>query len=167
MIADNPISLTSLLDEMTDFAALTRDPCPKYRIAHCSSYDRASVSPEEPEGWFANKDRGPFIRKEHNQGREEHVIAEFDGPGCLNRLWTPDKRIPPRVANRAEETAIVRIYLDGNDAPVIEGLFQDVFNGKGIFPPPFAHPSLSSAVSYFPIPFASGLKMTLEGEPFY
>lgn len=167
MTDDAPISLASLLNEMTDFAALTRDSHPTYRITHCSSYDRASVSPEDPEGWFANKDRGPFLRKENNQGREEHVIAEFDGPGCLNRLWTPDRRIPPRAAMRDEETAIVRIYLDGSDTPVIEGLFQDVFNGKGIFPPPFAHESLSSAVSYFPVPFASGLKMTLEGEPFY
>ena len=73
MTGDKSISLASLLDEMTDFAALTRDSHPKYRIAHCSSYDRASVSPDEPEGWFANKDRGPFIRKEYNQGGEEHV----------------------------------------------------------------------------------------------
>lgn len=167
MVDDKSISLMNLLDEMTDLVALTHDSHPKYRIVHCSSYDRASVSPDEPEGWFANKDRGSFIRKENNQGREEHVIAEFGGPGCLNRLWTPDRRIPPRASMYAEETTIVRIYLDGSDTPVIEGLFQDVFNGKGIFPPPFAHESLSSAVSYFPVPFASGLKMTVEGEPFF
>ena len=167
MTYDQPISLASLLDEMTDLAALSRDSQAEYRIAHFSSYDRASLSPDEPDGWFANKDYGPFIRTECNQGREEHVIAEFDGPGCLNRVWMPDRRIPPKAANRAEETAAVRIYLDGSDTPIIEGLFQDVFNGTGLFPRPFAHQSLSSAISYFPVPFASSLKMTLEGEPFF
>ena len=161
------ITLASLLEEMTDLAALTREAHPQYRIAHCSSYDRASVSPDDPEGWFANKDAGPSIRVERNQGREEHVIAEFEGPGCLNRLWIPDRRIPPKAADRSQETATVRVYLDGKKAPTFEGLFQDVFNGTGIFPHPFAHRSLSSAVSYFPVPFASGLKITLEGEPFY
>jgi len=162
-----PITLERLLEEMTDLTALTRCPRPKYRIAHCSSYNRASVTPEDPEGWFANEDTGPFIRQESNGGRVEHVIAEFNGPGCLSRLWTPDRRIHPYVANRSEETAIVRVYLDGNETPAVEGLFQDVFNGTGIFMSPFAHKSLSSAISYFPVPFADGLKITLEGEPFY
>ena len=102
MADDKSISLANLLDEMLDLVALTRDSHPKYRIVHFSSYDRASVSPGEPEGWFANKDYGPFIRKEVNQGREEHVIAEFDGPGCLNRLWAPDNRLI-HIGSRVEE----------------------------------------------------------------
>ena len=163
----NRITLSRLLEEMTDFAGLARAPAPAYRIEHCSSHDRASVTPEDPEGWFANKDRGPFIRTERNQGREEHVIAEFDGPGSFCRLWTVDRRIMPNMANRGPETSIVRLYLDGDTEPAVEGLFQDVFNGTGIFPRPFAHQSLSSAVSYFPVPFARGLKITLEGEVTY
>jgi hypothetical protein len=167
MTRDESITLGNLLDEMIDFAALARSPQPKYRIAHCSSYNRASVSPDDPEGWFANGDNGEYIRKERNHGRDEFVIAEFIGPGCFVRLWTADRRIPPNVRMRGEETLIARVYLDGKNEPVLEGLFQDLFNGTGLFPTPFAHTSLSSAVCYFPIPFAESLKITLEGEPFY
>ena len=73
----------------------------------------------------------------------------------------------PLASRRAPHRAIVRIYLDGNETPVVAGLFQDIFNGTGLFPPPFAHKSLSSAVSYFPLPFAEGLKISLDEEPFF
>ncbi|MBQ2684130.1 MAG: hypothetical protein IJG02_09675, partial [Thermoguttaceae bacterium] len=48
------VSLPSLLTEMLDRSTITHGPDAWYTCRQASSYDRASVSPEE--GWFANND---------------------------------------------------------------------------------------------------------------
>src|SRR5207249_41315 len=53
--AQQPISMRSLLAEMTDFTSVTRWPVPAYSEKQASSYDRRSVSADKP-GWFANGD---------------------------------------------------------------------------------------------------------------
>ena len=160
------ISLTSLLNEMVDRDALARYPQPGYRLRQFSSYDRDSKSPDDPKGWFANKDATKnFIRVEENQGRREWVIVEHEAPGVIVRSWMPDQRLAP--GRKSPVTTVLRMYLDGADTPAIEGNMLDLFNGTGPIPPPFAHPSLSSAVSFFPIPYARRCKITLDAPPFY
>jgi len=43
----------------------------------------------------------------------------------------------------------------------------DLFNGTSMIPFPFAHKSLKSAVSFFPIPYAKSCEVTLDHPPFY
>ena len=62
--AAEPVSLKSLLAEMTDRASLARWPDPAYTCKQASSYDRASTAKDAP-GWFANNDRSFFIREEN------------------------------------------------------------------------------------------------------
>lgn len=51
-----PITIESLLTEMVDRDAVARLPQPDFRLRQQSSYDRLSKTPDDPQGWFANKD---------------------------------------------------------------------------------------------------------------
>ena len=42
-----------------------------------------------------------------------------------------------------------------------------MFDGSGFVPPPFAHSSLRSAVSFFPIPYQKSCKITTDKKPFF
>ena len=159
------VNLASLLKEMTDRDALARYPQPGYQLRQFSSYNRESKTPDEVKGWFNNKDHNNFIRVEGNQGRREWVIMDHEAPGVIVRSWMPDKRIAP--GGKAPVNTVMRIYLDGADTPVIEGNMLDLFNGTGLIPPPYAHQSLSSAVSFFPIAYAKRCKITLNAAPFF
>ena len=163
--AQEPVSIESLLTEMVDRDSIARFPETNFRLKQHSSYNRASVSPDEKEGWFKNGDfnKGAkaknFIRVEENNGRKEWVMMDHQGPGAIVRSWQPFRGTP---ANR-----VLRIYLDGSDVPAIEGNPATLFNGKGMVPYPFAHPSLLSAVNFFPIPFAKSCKVTMSELPYF
>lgn len=163
------VTFGSLLDEMVDRDRMAMFPSPEYRLEQHSSYHRNSVTPEDPEGWFANRDRGHFIRTEENDGRTEWVLMEHRGPGAIARTWMPDPRITPMVLRGRREApdslGTLRVYLDGNPDPVIEGPTYDLFNGTTITAYPFGHKSLSSAVSFLPFPWAESVKITMDVAP--
>ena len=77
------VSLSSLLDEMTDRTSLTK--VPNYVCKQASSYDRAAKNPDE--NWFANNDTAQFVREEKNGDRTEWVLMEAEGPGAITRWW--------------------------------------------------------------------------------
>lgn len=158
------VTIESLLHEMTDRDAVARFPECDFRLKEHTSYNRASVSPEDEQGWFANGDFNKgnsrnFIRIEENNGRKEWVMMDHQGAGAIVRSWQPFRAAP--------KNAILRIYLDGSDAPVIEGNPCTLFNGEGLVPYPFAHKSLLSAVSFFPIPYAKSCKVTMSELPYF
>jgi hypothetical protein len=166
--AKSPVSVESLLNEMVDRDSVARYPEQNFRLKQQSSYNRASITPDDPEGWFANKDlnRKPtdknFIRIEETNGRKEWVLMDHDGAGAIVRTWMPWDR-----PTRPGSSATLRIYLDGSDEPVLEGDMLKMFDGTGVIPYPFAHPSLRSAVSFFPIPYAKSCKVTTDKIPFF
>lgn len=82
------VSMQSLLREMVDRESLAefRDEAP-YRTLQASSYNRASVAPDQP-GWFADSDGVSCIRTEKNsQGETEWVLMEDKGPGAITKMW--------------------------------------------------------------------------------
>lgn len=87
---------------------------------------------------------------------------EHDGAGAIVRTWMPFLKPDKTTAD-----IDIRIYLDGSEEPVLEGNMLGLFNGDGLFPYPFAHKSLRSAVSFFPIPYAKSCKITTTGRPFF
>jgi len=87
---------------------------------------------------------------------------EHNGPGAIVRTWMP--WLNPN--DDATDTN-VRIYLDGSEEPVLEGPMLKLLNGSGVIPPPFAHPSLRSAVNFFPIPYGKSCKITTDQRPFF
>jgi len=165
------VTTLSLLRDMTDRESLARFPDPAYTSRQFGSYDRASVTPDKP-GWFANDDRSQFLRVETNGVRRECVMLDAQGPGAIVRFWVT-------VAG-TDGSGIVRVYLDGQKEPEVEGRVLDVLSGGQLCGEP-----LSASVSiktpylqrghnlYLPIPYASRCVITYEsdtvfkGENFY
>ena len=153
------ITLESLLEEMTDYAAVARWPQPEFTCKQASSYDRATVAPDKP-GWFANSDQNQFIRTETNQGRTEKVMLDADGPGCLVRFWLTTDR---------NKKGTLRFYLDGAEEPALAFPAYDLLSGDlGIGPPlvqphPGYRPDSNGGNNfYLPIPYAKHCKVTWE-----
>ncbi|MGE9271379.1 MAG: DUF2961 domain-containing protein, partial [Verrucomicrobiales bacterium] len=167
-LAVEPVSIESLLEEMTDRDSVARFPETDFRLKQHSSYDRRSKSPDQPKGWFMNKDSNwkatdeNFIRIEEKNGEKEWVLMDHEGPGAIVRSW-----MPWRFANKPKTDITMRIYLDGSDEPALEGNMLEMFDGSGLIPYPFAHPSLRSAVNFFPIPYAKSCKVTTDKHPFF
>lgn len=157
------ISVSTLLEEMTDRKRLARFPAPAYTCKQFSSYDRSMVSPEQP-GWFGNADRSMFIRTEQNKDRREFVMMDTQGPGAIVRFWMT-------FAGENSGQGIMRIYIDGNPVPVIEGSPYSILSGNALCDAPLAT-SVSSQTPYenrghnlyFPIPYAKHCKVTYESD---
>jgi len=152
--AAEPVSLTSLLAELTDRTALARWPVPGYTCSQASSYDRAAKSPEE--NWFANGDVNQFLRRETVGDRTEFVMMDVAGPGAIVRLWSAN---PP--------DATLRIYLDGDPSPVLAESFQKLLNGSGPVGRPLSEVCARGWNLYLPMPYASHCKVTCDQPGFY
>lgn len=156
------ITQESLLQEMVDRSASCRFPDPPYDSLQASSYNRESVKRDTP-GWFADSDGTGFIREELHDGRQEWVIMEHDGPGCITRIWTPffyydlSEHVGPNV----------RVYMDGAAVPVIDESLIGLVTRKGSVQPPFAQTTARAGDLYLPLPFARSCKVTTTGKPFY
>ena len=166
--ANEPVTMTSLLLEMTDRDSVASFPDHDFRLKQASSYNRASKTPDDPEGWFNNFDRSTndthknYVRVEEKDGRKEYVVMEDAGSGAITRFWVPWKN-----QLKPGSDVVIRFYLDGASEPTIEGNMFDLFQGKGMIPFPLAHESLRSAVSFFPIPYAKSCKVTMSDHPFF
>lgn len=149
-----PVSLDALLDEMVDRSALARLPDPAYTTGQFSSYDRASAAPGG-DGWFANADTGHFLRVEHRQGRAEHVLMDARGPGAIVRIWS------------ANPAGTLRVYLDDEPEPVLQGPMADMLAPGGLAPEPLAGIRSRGYNLYLPIPYARRCVVTSDAPGFY
>ena len=162
------VSIKSMLNEMVNRDEQSRYPKIDFRLKQQSSYNRASSDPEDSIGWFMNRDFNSndkdynFIRIEENNQQKEWVLMEHSGPGAIVRTWMPYSN-----PDKPDTDTHIRIYLDGKDEPVLEGNMLGLLNGNGLIPYPFAHKSLRSAVSFYPIPYAKSCKITTTGRPFF
>ncbi|MGJ8678187.1 MAG: glycoside hydrolase family 172 protein [Akkermansiaceae bacterium] len=166
--ADEEVTIATLLNDMVDRDAVAQFPQQDFRLKQDSSYNRASKTPEDKEGWFANSDfnarkqQGRYIRIDENDGEEEYVLMDHKGAGAIVRTW-----MPWRSQKRSATNITMRIYLDGADEPVLEGNMLGMFDGTGLIPFPLAHSSLRSAVNFYPIPYAKSCKVTTSASPFF
>ena len=77
------------LSRMANDAWLHRPPAAMERAIQFSSYDRRSASgPADHDAWYANDDRGKYLRIVEGASGKEHVMAEVDGPGLITRIWS-------------------------------------------------------------------------------
>ena len=158
------VTLESLLEEMVARETVARLPEPAYTCRQFSSYDRNSTEPGSPT-WWANWDRSYFVRVEENNGAKEHVMMDAEGPGAVVRIWATWHG--PGGGQFSNGT--LRIYLDKNPKPAIEGPTEDLIS-KGLL----AAEPLSESVSpeteyryrghnlYLPIPYARHCKITYQ-----
>jgi len=145
------ISMASLLDDMTNLAAMAEFPNPPYVAKQFSSYDRASTTPADPKTWFANNDCGNYLRIEDREGRKEYVMADMRGPGAIVRIWSPNPG------------GTLRIYLDGKETPALAAPMADLLAGKHpLLPRPIAADLSMGWNLYFPIPYAKSCKVTCD-----
>lgn len=118
-----------MLIEMIDRDAQSRYPKTDFRIKQESSYNRASISPEDRIGWFVNHDFNSkdtdanFIRIEENKQQKEWVLMDHKGPGAIVRTWMPFLN-----ANKPNTDIQIKIYLDGSEQPTLEGNMLGLFN---------------------------------------
>ena len=124
------ITLRSLLKDMASPEAITRFPEPSYKLVQQSSYDRKSIHPDST-GWFANDDYTQFIREEKNEGRREFVMFEAEGPGAVVRWWMT-------FGNADALESYIRVYIDGDPVPVLEGMAPDLVGGGILAPEPLS-----------------------------
>ncbi|WP_083194546.1 glycoside hydrolase family 172 protein [Wenyingzhuangia fucanilytica] len=162
------VTVTSLLKEMVDREQVARFPITNFRLKQESSYNRVSKTPKDSVGWFSNHDFNSsekdhnFIRTEEINGQKEWVMMDHVGPGAIVRTWMPFFK-----PDKPDTDIEIKIYLDGNLKPVFQGNMLSLLDGTGEIPFPLAHQSLRSAVSFFPIPYAKGCKITATGRPFF
>ncbi len=124
------------------------DLLPAYRhnqlIEQESSYDRTGNNDDGFEGTYS------YIRKENGK----LVLADFEGPGIVNRIWTP-----------TPTNDMLSFYFDGEKTPRLRLRFMDLFSGEVY---PFVKPVCGNEVGgyycYIPIPFRKSLKIVFEGE---
>lgn len=154
------VSLSSLLDEMTDIELVTRTPSPYYTQKQVSSHDRRSVSPDK-DGWFANKDWTGIERTDTINGRTENVIFNQKGPGAITRIWMTTKG----------KDGVMRFYFDGSDEPEIIVPAYDMKRFPLDIPYPLSmtHTHYQTEMSgvggntfFLPIPYSKSLKVTFE-----
>lgn len=166
VVRENPQAITFqyLLREMVDRKRLTEFPMDvPYRTLQASSYNRTSVSPEQP-GWFADSDGVFCIRTEKNKkGETEWVLMEDDGPGAITKIWA----VCFYYGLNDTVGANLKIYLDGKDEPVISGNFFDFVKGRLFVKPPLAMETRRAGNSYLPIPYSKGCKVTMDKKVFY
>lgn len=156
----SPIAFDGLLRELTALDRLARFPDPPYVTRQFSSYDRRSTDPAEAtdENWFANHDRGEYLRTEERNGETEYVLMDAEGPGAIVRIWSANPN----------DAGILRIYIDHAEDPVIE-MPMDRMLGGGEHPfiAPIAGVRGRGWNSYLPIPYASHCKVTSSAPDFY
>ncbi len=150
------LSYADLVKRLIDVEHLAVLPPAGETCAQWSSWDRASeydAKSGKYVHWDANDDGPAFIRQEGDQ----IVLAEMQGPGCIFRTWSA-----------LAEQGHVKIYLDGNERPVVDLPFVNYFSGDTA---PFAYPSLSYNLAdqncrgqnlYFPIPYQKSCKIVAD-----
>lgn len=158
VVAQESISVGTLLAEMTDAASVAKRPAALYTMKQASSYDRRSIAVDSP-GWYANTDQNQFIRKEEVNGRTEYVMMDADGPGAIVRFWLTTVIKPGKI----------RFYLDNSSQPTFEATAYDLMKMGFDLGPALLNPHSSyepdgkgGNTLYFPIPYQRHCKITLE-----
>lgn len=140
----NPVTLQTALTELLDAATL-----PAYLdntiCAQVSSYDPTGGNDDGFSGRYSYLRRNPDSTL---------VIFDAQGPGVINRIWTP-----------TPSDDSLDFYLDDLTRPAFTICYRDLFSGK-VFP--FSYPlcgnQLGGFYSYLPIPFRENCRIVFKGK---
>ena len=159
------VNTGTLLNELVDREVIADFPKPYYTTKQFSSYDRDSKSPKE-NGWFANWDFNHFVREEDNDGNKEFVLFDAKGPGAVVRFWC--------TIDEYRHDGTLRIYIDGNPVPVIEGEIISVLGKNALTDYPLASSVAEAAQDkyksfnlYLPIAYSLSCKITYSAGDFH
>ncbi|MDP6850574.1 MAG: DUF2961 domain-containing protein [Planctomycetota bacterium] len=147
-----------LLLEYKDLTQLAAMPVEGVHFRQFSSYDRQSeAGPGDSEAWFANQDRGNYLRKEELNGEPLFVMAEHMGPGVIRRIWS------------ANPSGDILFFVNGSQEPALRVPMLSLFDGShDAFQSPLATIQAKGHTSWVPLPFAKSLKVcTTESDLYY
>lgn len=153
---DERESLQTMLHRLLDQDWLYwRAPPAGERCVQFSSADpRSRKGAAYREDWYANDDRGHYLRVVERDGVREHVLVDVDGPGCLVRLWS------------ANPSGTLHFDIDGQRVWSVD--FAELCNGRvdGV-PPPFAAMRSRGGNVHLPVPFAQRLSVSATAGDLY
>jgi hypothetical protein len=154
----NTITVGTLLKELTNRDAKAEYPLPEYTCKQFSSYDRATVNPND-KSWFANWDRSMFVRIDTVGTQKQYVMMDTDGPGAIVRFWMT-------FGGEHPGEGTLQIFLDNDSVPVITGNPFDILSRGKLVGPPLSMSVPDSAKFkmrghnlYFPVPYATHCKI--------
>ena len=148
--------LAFALQRMREDDWLARAPLVGERAVQASSFDRRSLAgPSDLEAWFANDDRGKYVRAVERDGRTEHVMIEAEGPGVVTRIWS------------ANPSGTLFVDVDGQRVWEVDfaALCEGRVPGLG---EPFCGLRARGGNCYLPLPFAKSLVVSASpGDLYY
>src|SRR5262245_46117437 len=139
--APAPLDYPALLQRLVDVHWICRPPVAGERGVQFSSFDRRSLKgPADAGDWYANDDRGQYLRTEERDGHTEYVMVDTDGPGVVARIWS------------ANPTGTLHFDIDGQRAWSVD--FAALCAGKvAPIAEPLAGMCSRGGNCYLPIPF--------------
>ena len=150
------IDLPEMLRRQARVDWLWKAPAADERCVQFSSYDRRSDrGPDEPAAWYANNDRGHYLRVEQRDGAaREYVMVDVEGPGCLVRLWS------------ANPSGTIHFDVDGTRVWTVD--FAQLCSGRlaGV-PEPLAGMRARGGNVYLPILFGKQLVVSTSQADLY
>ncbi len=144
----------ALLHRLVDVDWLWQPPRAGERCVQWSSYDRGSDAGPASAGWYANGDRGNYLRVVEREGQQEFVMAAAEGPGCVARIWS------------ANPHGTLHFDIDGERVWSVD--FAALCSGKvdGV-PEPLAGMRSRGGNCYLPIPFGRSLRVSCTAGDLY
>lgn len=149
------LDLPALLQRMVDLDRLWQPPVAGERCVQFSSHDRRSArGPGDPGAWYANDDRGHYLRVVERDGGREHVLVDVAGPGCIARIWS------------ANPTGTLHFDLDGERVWSVDFAALCSGQSEGV-PEPLAGMRSRGGNCYLPIAFGKSLVVSATAADLY
>lgn len=148
--AGETMDYRSLVERLTRMERLAEPLTDRELGGASTSHDRGSRYDSAAgiyQNWSANDDGKGFIRREG----DGQVMVDLQGPGVLWRVWTAKP-----------ESGHIRIYLDGNETPVIDKPFRAFFDDLEKEFPGLAMSLSRGRNAFVPIPFAKSCKVVMK-----
>lgn len=143
------ITYRDLAARLTDLERLATPLVAGEKTSASTSHDRGltyDAQADRYQNWSANDDGGGCIRREG----DGQVMVDLQGPGVLWRMWSAKA-----------DGGHLRVYLDGNETPVIDKPFKDYFGTLEKELPGLAMTLSNGRNAFIPIPFAKSCKVVL------
>lgn len=144
------LTYADLVGRLTDLERLATPVVPGEKTCASTSHDRGmsyDPSTDAYRNWSANGDGGGCIRREG----DAQVMVDLKGPGVLWRTWSAR-------AGRGH----IKIFIDGNAAPVIDKTFDAYFGDYEKDYPGLAMTLSRGRNEFVPISFAKSCKVVVE-----
>lgn len=163
LLAQNTVTLKSLLQEMVDRSERASFPNPSFTCGQRSSTDPQTVAKDKP-FWYGNHDCTNFLRVDSTTTIKEYVLLDEKGPGAIVRFWST-------FAGEDSGKGTLRFYFDGSKVASIEGNAKKLLSGGELVGKPLAmglsvlsNPKQWGHNLYFPLPYQSGCKITYQSD---